>query len=314
MTSVDSTTTSSTSTTQITASESAGTSESQPTAEATVEPQVDTQANSAVDSASDGLKSALEETQQAAAQMAAAGKGENVGLSRVLEAVVSLVSSLVSLIGSMFAEKEASAQSSATSQTGTSQASANAASATSSGSASSTSATSSSSSSSGTEATNSSSPAVTSGLQALTDEKGVVTVRTPDGFVLKAEGKEQAWQIVGPEGRATRIWGDPHVTESDGKKWDFKDQSSFVFGSNKVTVETTPFGNGKTVSKRITVYSGNERVTIGGIDTNRPFIVGLANDGKQHDDSLSDGTTYRRGIGKTGESWAKKVGTGSQIM
>ena len=66
--------------------------------------------------------------------------------------------------------------------------------------------------------------------------------------------------------------------------------------------------------RRITLYHGSERVTIAGIDTNKPFLVGLAQDGKQHDDSLSDGTTYRRGLGKKGEAWSMKSGGKNKVM
>lgn len=267
-----------------------------------------TDASDPVDAASEGLKTALEQTRQAASK---AGKsGGNTGVTRLVEAVVSLVSSLVSLISSLLPLKGEQAQGGSSASTGTSSGSASLT--TESGPSSSPSPSSSTGTSPASPTT--SSPAAKAGLQALTDEKGVITVRTPDGFQLKAEGREQAWQIVGPEGRATRIWGDPHVTESDGGKWNFKEQSSFVFGANKVTVETTPAGNGQTLSRRITLYHGSERVTIAGIDTNKPFIVGLAQDGKQHDDSLNDGTTFRRGLGKKGEAWSMKSGGKSKVM
>lgn len=140
-------------------------------------------------------------------------------------------------------------------------------------------------------------------LEAIQDDKGAVTVRTQDGYTVKAEGREAAWTITGPDGKSTRIFGDPHVRESDGDRWDFKQRSTFRFGSNKVTVETVPLKNGNTISSRITVYSGSERVTIGGIDKNRPTIVALASDGRQHDDGLSDGTAFSRGSTKNGETW-----------
>ena len=38
-------------------------------------------------------------------------------------------------------------------------------------------------------------------MQAIADDSGAITVRTPDGYVVKAEGKEQAWSITGPDGR-----------------------------------------------------------------------------------------------------------------
>ena len=151
-------------------------------------------------------------------------------------------------------------------------------------------------------------------MQAITDDKGAITVRTPDGYVVKAEGKEQAWSITGPDGKTTRIWGDPHVVESDGDRWDFKERGSFMFGANKITAETVPAGNGQTLSYRLTVYSGNERVTVGGINTNKPVIVAVGQDGKQHDDQLADGTQYTRSVGANGEAWSTIVNGKKKIM
>lgn len=151
-------------------------------------------------------------------------------------------------------------------------------------------------------------------MQAITDDKGAITVRTPDGYVVKAEGKEQAWSITGPDGKTTRIWGDPHVVESDGDRWDFKERGSFMFGANKITVETVPAGNGQTVSYRLTVYSGNERVTVGGINTNKPVIVAVGQDGKQHDDQLADGTHYTRSVGANGEAWSTIINNKKKVM
>ena len=141
----------------------------------------------------------------------------------------------------------------------------------------------------------------------------MITLRTVDGFTLRAEGKEEAWSITGPDGNTTRIWGDPHVTESDGGRWDFTKRSTFVFGNNKATIEVTP-KNDKTMSARLTVYSGNERVTISGLDTNKPVVTAVSQDGKQHDDSLADGVVYQRKSNKTGESWTTKVGSKVSVM
>jgi|GEM_PF-4826106 len=145
-------------------------------------------------------------------------------------------------------------------------------------------------------------------------DQGMVTVRTLDGFVVRAEGKDQAWSISGPDGRSTRIWGDPHVTESDGDTWDFTKRGTFVFGKNKATVEVVPAGNGQTFSSCLTIYAGDERVTIGGIDTNKPVIMAVSNDGKQHDDGLADGTVYRRKLNQTGEAWTTTSGTKVVVM
>ena len=151
------------------------------------------------------------------------------------------------------------------------------------------------------------------GLQAIQDEKGQVVVRTPDGFVVRALASHQARTITGPEGKTTRIFGDPHVFESDGTRWDFTKQGTFVFGRNKATVEVVPAGNGTTLSRRVTIYSGDQRATIGGIDGNKPTLLALAHDGRPHDDALSDGSIYVRHVTAGGESWSRRT-TGRSIV
>jgi hypothetical protein len=152
------------------------------------------------------------------------------------------------------------------------------------------------------------------GLQAIQDERGQVVVRTPDGFIVRALASHEAWTITGPEGKTTRIFGDPHVFESDGTRWDFTKQATFVFGRNKATVEVVPAGNGTTLSRQVTIYSGDQRATIGGIDTNRPALLALAHDGRPHDDALSDGSIYVRRVAAGGESWTKKTTGRSFVM
>lgn len=151
-------------------------------------------------------------------------------------------------------------------------------------------------------------------FQVMQNDKGMVTVRSLDGYIVRAEGKDEAWSITGPDGKTTRIWGDPHVTESDGNRWDFKERGTFVFGNNKATIEVVPDKKGETLSSRLTLYSGDQRVTISGIDGNKPVITAVSQDGKQHDDALADGVVYQRKINQTGEAWTTKVGTKVSTM
>jgi hypothetical protein len=139
------------------------------------------------------------------------------------------------------------------------------------------------------------------------NDAGMIAVRTIDGYIIRTEGRDQAWTITGPDGKTTRIWGDPHVHESDGDKWDFLTRSTFRFGVNKATVEVVPAGNGTTFSHRVTVYTGDERVTIDGIDKNKPEIVTVSRDGKQHDDGLADGISFTRGLDARGENWTSNL-------
>jgi hypothetical protein len=153
---------------------------------------------------------------------------------------------------------------------------------------------------------------VRTALDVNKNDAGMVTVRTLDGFTVRAEGRDQAWSITGPDGQTTRIWGDPHVTESDGDKWDFLNRSTFMFGKNKATIEVVPAGNGQTFSARLTVYSDRERVTIDGIEKNQPNVISASSDGLQHDAALADGEIYKRVSTKTGEAWVS-VATGKVV-
>ena len=146
-----------------------------------------------------------------------------------------------------------------------------------------------------------------SALEVSRNDAGMIAVRTLDGFTVRAEGRDQAWSITGPDGKTTRIWGDPHVTESDGDKWDFINRATFMFGKNKATVEVVPAGNGQTLSARLTIYSDYERVTIDGIDKDRPSITSASTDGLQHDAALADGEIYKRVVTAKGEAWVSKA-------
>ena len=147
------------------------------------------------------------------------------------------------------------------------------------------------------------SAAVTS-LEAIQDDTGAITVRTGDGYAVRARGNALGWSITAPDGRTTRFSGGQEAHESDGGRWQVRGRGSFAFGSSKVTVETKPLSSNSTSVHRLTVYNGTDRVTIGGLDSGRPTIMSLAHDGRQHDDGLSDGTVFFRAGTTRGESWS----------
>ena len=144
-------------------------------------------------------------------------------------------------------------------------------------------------------------------LNAYTDENNKAFVTTEDGWKVAFTGESQSWTITSPDGRTTRIWGDPHVVESDGDHWDFHKNSTFVFGDNKVTVETKYLRPGVSYSGTVTVYNGNDRFTITNIDTDKPTLVAWDRDGKAHDASLKDGDIYNLGTEANGEDQWQKV-------
>lgn len=120
----------------------------------------------------------------------------------------------------------------------------------------------------------------------LTTDGGVIT--TPGGYKLEATGQFE-WKITGPDGKETKVWGDPHVAEGDGGKWDFKRNSTFVLGDGtRVNVNTAPYGkNGMTVTSGLEVISGNDRVTVSGIDKGKGVVGNVTRDGYAHANSFS---------------------------
>lgn len=134
-----------------------------------------------------------------------------------------------------------------------------------------------------------------------------IKVKTDDGYSISFSGSSQEWTITSPDNETTRIWGDPHVEEkSTGRSWDFFDTSSFSFGDNKITVETKDLGNGTSYSKTVTIYSGNQRFTVTGIDDNHLEVQGFGFDGTTHDASLEDGDLYSWAAQNGKETWVKQ--------
>lgn len=126
---------------------------------------------------------------------------------------------------------------------------------------------------------------------------------TPGGYKVAAEGKDMAWTVTTPEGKKTRIWGDPHVHESDGGKWDFKKDMSFVLpDGTKITAKTVPWGNDATVTGSIDIMNGNQRASIGGIDKNKDLTdSGVQNDRWAVDARTPDGDYAV--LGGSGADW-----------
>lgn len=110
----------------------------------------------------------------------------------------------------------------------------------------------------------------------LKSENGVIT--TPGGYKVEPTNQYE-WKITGPDGQSTRVWGDPHVDESDGGKWDFKRDSTFVLGDGtRINVTTAPYNN-MTITKGLEIISGNDRVLVSDIDKGKGKIGDITQDG-----------------------------------
>lgn len=110
------------------------------------------------------------------------------------------------------------------------------------------------------------------------------SVRTAGGYTIVPEGKQAAWSIYAPGQKPTdkphtRVWGDPHVQEKDGTKWDFTKNSDFVLpDGTRINAQTTS-ETGYSVSKGLTITNGADRVNISGIDKNQPQTGPITHDG-----------------------------------
>lgn len=111
----------------------------------------------------------------------------------------------------------------------------------------------------------------------LKSENGVIT--TPGGYKIEPTGQFN-WNITGPDGHKTEVWGDPHVKEDGKQAFDFKRDTTFVLGDGtRVNVSTTPYGNGNTVTKQLEIISGNDRVIVNNIDKGKGAIGDITHDG-----------------------------------
>jgi len=109
-------------------------------------------------------------------------------------------------------------------------------------------------------------------------------IRTQGGYTIVPEGKDQAWKIYGPgqsygDDALTRVWGDPHVWERDGTKWDFTKDSNFTLPDGTLIRCDTTSEVGQSVTQGLTIVSGNDRVDVTGVNTSRPAVTS-AKDGQ----------------------------------
>lgn len=126
-------------------------------------------------------------------------------------------------------------------------------------------------------------------------------IETAGGYKIEQLGQFD-WQITGPDGKSTKIWGDPHVAEGDGGTWDFKKNSTFVLGDGtRINVSTVPYGNGMTVTGGLEVISGNDRVQVTDIDKGKGKVGQVTQDGYAHANSFQGDVFV---MGKESDDWS----------
>ncbi|HEX8455950.1 MAG TPA: DUF1521 domain-containing protein [Pyrinomonadaceae bacterium] len=127
------------------------------------------------------------------------------------------------------------------------------------------------------------------------------TVTTPGGYKIEMLSQYE-WKITGPDGKETRVWGDPHVAEGDGGKWDFKRDSTFVLGDGtRINVSTVPYGD-MTVTGSLEIISGNDCVLVSDIDQGKGKIGTVTQDGYARANSFGDNDVFV--MGRETDDWS----------
>ena len=120
------------------------------------------------------------------------------------------------------------------------------------------------------------SPPRNAGLK-VDKDSGKIT--TPGGYTIEPMGQFE-WKVTGPDKKETRVWGDPHVEESDGGKWDFKKDTEFVLGDGtRIDVSCKPYGNGATVTGQLDIINGDSHVSVTDIDKGKGKTGEVKTDG-----------------------------------
>ncbi|HYO63801.1 MAG TPA: DUF1521 domain-containing protein [Pyrinomonadaceae bacterium] len=137
----------------------------------------------------------------------------------------------------------------------------------------------------------------------LSVEGDIIT--TPGGYKIEQLGQYE-WKITGPDGKSTRIWGDPHVDEGDrdgAADWDFKRNSTFVLpDGTHINVTTVPGGaEGMTVTGQLEVINGVDRVLVTDIDKGKGKIGTVTQDGHLYLDKFK-GDVIR--MGRESDDWS----------
>jgi len=120
------------------------------------------------------------------------------------------------------------------------------------------------------------------------------TIQLDNGYSLKFDNANQSWHITDKEGNSTRIWGDPHVQENDGGKWDFKQDATFMLDDGtKISVNTVGRGNSLTVTDSLTITKGDQAILVTGVADNNVKISNVMSNGSELDRMTNDGYVFK---------------------
>lgn len=110
------------------------------------------------------------------------------------------------------------------------------------------------------------------------------TITTAGGYRIVPTGESAAWEIYAPDQEyadkpMTRVWGDPHVDEGDGTRWDFTKDGDFMLpDGTRIHCDTTA-QTGFSISQHLTIWNGNDRVEVRNVNSRDPQVSEVHHDG-----------------------------------
>ncbi|MCK5892927.1 MAG: DUF1521 domain-containing protein [Endozoicomonadaceae bacterium] len=145
-------------------------------------------------------------------------------------------------------------------------------------------------------------------------EKDPMEIMLDNGNKLLFHGENESWSIVDSDGKSTKIWGDPHVSEGDrGGHWDFQSNSTFILDDGtKISVDTASKGrtDGNVYTNGLTITKGNQSIQVTGIADNDPKIGDPGLNGGQLDRDTNDGHVFQ--MGDAADDWTYQA-TGKEV-
>ena len=141
-------------------------------------------------------------------------------------------------------------------------------------------------------------------------------VRTPGGYTVVPTGDDATWKIYGPgqtygDDAITKVWGDPHVNEKDGTRWDFTKDSNFTLPDGTIIRADTTSETGKSFTQALTIIAGNDKVEITGVNSRNPRVGQPTADGEawlnQNAATLQAGATFSLRTNGTDVDWFRST-------
>lgn len=99
--------------------------------------------------------------------------------------------------------------------------------------------------------------------------------RTAGGYTIVFDGHSESMKVYGPDQQPgdkplANVWGDPHVAESDGTKWDFTEDGDMILPDGTMLAMDTTANTGRSLLEKVDIINGSDHVSVSGISKNQP--------------------------------------------